>query len=294
MQLKPWSHPTKEGFTLRGWHSSPSGKPLLHVLHGNGFCGLTYEPLLRALSPHVDLWLCDAQGHGDSDPGEGFVGWNRMAELAVEAFKAEGDAFKDVPHFAMGHSFGGVLTALMLSEHPRMFRRAVLLDPVIFPAPMALAITLAEISGMARHTPLARAALRRRRHWPDRQAAADALRGRGAYRHWREDALQAFVTHALRERDDGEVELKCHPRMEARIFSSAPTGLWSALRRITTPVHVLAGEDTLDFVIPSARQWQLHRPDRVSVDIVPGDHCFMQQFPQDTADRVQAWLLDAA
>ena len=85
MQLIPWSHPTSAGFTVRGWHSVPSGRPLLHFLHGNGFCGRTYEPMLRHLAGHFDLWLSDVQGHGDSDHGGIFIGWNRNAELAVEA-----------------------------------------------------------------------------------------------------------------------------------------------------------------------------------------------------------------
>ena len=69
LKLHPWSHPAREGFTLRGWHSVPSGKPLLHVLHGNGFCARMYEPMLKPLSAHFDLWLSDVQGHGDSDEG---------------------------------------------------------------------------------------------------------------------------------------------------------------------------------------------------------------------------------
>ncbi len=35
MSLSPWSHSCSAGFTLRGWRSEPSGKPLLHFLHGN-------------------------------------------------------------------------------------------------------------------------------------------------------------------------------------------------------------------------------------------------------------------
>ncbi len=99
MDLIPWQHPTRHGFTLRGWHSRPSGKPLLHFLHGNGFCGRVYEPMLTHLGQHYDLWLSDAQGHGDSDHGERFVGWNRSADLAVEAFKAQGQAFAGVTPF---------------------------------------------------------------------------------------------------------------------------------------------------------------------------------------------------
>ena len=132
MHLLPWSHPTSAGFTLSGWHTPPSGKPLLHFLHGNGFCGRTYEPMLADLAEHFDLWLCDAQGHGDSEHGGRFHGWNRSAELAVEAFAAGRGIFGEVPRFALGHSFGGVLTCLILARHPELFQRAVLLDPVLF------------------------------------------------------------------------------------------------------------------------------------------------------------------
>ena len=113
MQLYPWAQPTSAGFTLRGWRSVPSGKPLLHFLHGNGFCGRTYEPMLQRLAESFDLWLCDVQGHGDSDHGGRFHGWNRSAELAVEAFQANRAMFDEVPCFAAGHSFGGVLTSLI-------------------------------------------------------------------------------------------------------------------------------------------------------------------------------------
>ena len=104
---------------------------MLHFLHGNGFCGRTYEPLLRLLAADFDLWLCDVQGHGDSDHGGRFHGWNRSAELAVEAFAAGRAVFGAVPCFAVGHSFGGVLTSLMLAQQPQLFQRALLLDPVL-------------------------------------------------------------------------------------------------------------------------------------------------------------------
>ena len=40
MKLDPWSHDTTAGFTLRGWHSPPSGRPVIHFMHGNGRLGL--------------------------------------------------------------------------------------------------------------------------------------------------------------------------------------------------------------------------------------------------------------
>ena len=50
MNLQPWAYTTSVQITLRGWHSIPSGKPVLHFLHGNGLCGRVYEPMLERLS----------------------------------------------------------------------------------------------------------------------------------------------------------------------------------------------------------------------------------------------------
>lgn len=289
MQLIPWSHPTSAGFTLRGWHSAPSGRPLLHFLHGNGFCGRTYEPMLRQLAEHFDLWLSDAQGHGDSDHGGKFVGWNRSADLAVEAIKAQGQAFTGVPWFAAGHSFGGVLTSLIVAEQPKLFQAAVLLDPVLFTPSMLLGASVAELTGVMRHTPLARQARGRRDHWASRDEARANLTGRGTYKGWADEAMDAFLTHALADVEDG-VRLKCRPSREADIFGSMPDRLWSLLARVRTPVHVLHARHTFPFVSESVARWT-GLNDHVSAQQVPGGHCFMQEHPADAARLVTAQLL---
>jgi pimeloyl-ACP methyl ester carboxylesterase len=291
MILERWEHLSPVvGVTLRGWHTPATGKPLLHFLHGNGFCGRTYEPLLAALAADFDLWLSDAPGHGDSDAPARFPGWNACALAALEAFQAHAGQFGDVPRLAAGHSFGGVLTALMLAEAGQPFRRAVLLDPVLFPPPMLLAMQV----GLGRLNPLAKASLRRRRSWPDRAAAAQALRGRGTYKDWTEDALHAFAAHALRDEADGSVALKCAPELEATIFSSAPRGLWAAVANIETPTLILHGHDTMPFVARAARQAARRRPQAIRAAEMQGGHCFMQQHPADAAARVRAHLLGQA
>jgi pimeloyl-ACP methyl ester carboxylesterase len=289
MALIRWSYTPREDFTVRGWHSPPSGKPLLHFLHGNSFCGRVYEPMLQHLSEHFDLWLSDIQGHGDSDHGPKFLGWNRNADIALEAFKHHRSAFGDVPNLALGHSFGGVLTCLMMASDRHLFKRAVVLDPVIFPAAMALAITMAEGLGLSGQNPLAKGARKRRNTWPDRSTALDTLRGRGVYNGWHDDALKAFVDHALKDAPDGSVELKCSPEREAQIFSSAPTGLWTALRQIKAPTLMMHGENTFDFVRSSGQLWADSNP-QVTLRPVDGGHCFMQERPQEAAHAVSDFL----
>ncbi|MCY1536540.1 Alpha/beta hydrolase family protein [compost metagenome] len=291
MHLEPWSHPCSAGFTQRGWHSTPSGKPLLHFLHGNGYCGRVYEPLLEGLAEDFDLWLCDAQGHGDSDHGGRFHGWNRSAELALEAFAVGRKVFADVPAFAVGHSFGGVLTSLMLAQQPQLFQRAVLLDPVLFTPAMIGVMALSDVVGLSQRNTLASKARKRRRQWPDRAAAHAALHGRGMFRGWTEEAFAAYIAHALKDSDEG-VELKCRPSREAEIFSSFPKRLWPSLAKVVTPTQVLYGQRSYPFVAKSVARWCAENP-HVHAQVVAGGHCFMQEQPLETAERVRAFFVPA-
>ena len=288
MQLIPWSHLCSEGFTLRGWRSPASGKPLLHFLHGNGFCCLAYEPMLMRLGEHFDLWLCDVQGHGDSDHGGAFRGWNRTAALAVEAFEAGRGEYGEVPRYAVGHSFGGVVTGLILASAPRLFERAVLLDPVLFSRRMIGMMGAAALVGLHRRHTLARKAAGRRSHWPDREAALASLQGRGIFKGWKDAALHAYIEHAIGDCGEGVV-LKCRPSREVEIFSSFPTRMWAHLAAIQAPTLVLHGEHTYPFVPHSAQRLATLNA-QVQARQVAGGHCFMQEEPATAAQQVEDFL----
>lgn len=291
MQLQAWHHTCSAGYTLRGEHSLPSGKPVLHFLHGNGYCGRTYEPMLARLAPYFDLFLSDIQGHGDSDHGGRFHGWNRSAELCLEAWRAQGKVFGKVPLHAVGHSFGGVISTLMMARAPSLFARAVLLDPVLFPPAMIGLMALSDVVGLYARNTLADRARKRRQRWDDRASAFDALRERGMFKGWQEEALWAYVKHALRPAADGGVELKCKPAREAEIFSSYPRRLWSSLEKIRTPTRVLRGADTYPFAAKGIARWCAHNPN-VSQQVMKGGHCFMQEDPAGSAQAIRDFLAD--
>lgn len=287
-QLVPWEHHTSEGFTVRGWHSPPSGRPVIHFIHGNGLCGLVYEAMLTRLSRDYDLFLSDIQGHGHSDHGGAFRGWNRTATLCLEAWQQFAPRWSGVPVVGMGHSFGGVMTALMAAQREDVFDQTVLLDPVLFPPSMLRSMGLLQLIGLSRRTPMARQAERRRDRWPDRESAFNGLRGRGIFKGWQDRCLRHYATHGLIDDGDG-VTLRCRPTREAEIFASSPRGLWRALARVNVPVLMLHGADSYPFVGEAARRLSGAIPD-ATTERVTGGHCFMQQEPEGTAERVLAAL----
>lgn len=291
MNLVAWSYPTHRGFTLRGYHSIPSGKPLLHMLHGNGFCSLMYQPMLAHLNQYFDLFLSDAQGHGDSDHGGRFIGWNASAELALAAFLAHRATFPTERVFALGHSFGGVLTALINSRPDSPFQQVVLLDPVLFTPWMLTTMQGLDMLGLYRHNPLAKKALKRRQQWPDQHQARQYLQQRTLFANWHPDALTAYIEHSMRN-SQGGIQLKCRPEREAEIFASYPKQLWRSLRQPCSQTLVIYGTSTYPFVAKAVQRWT-HLNPAVKAQAVTGDHCFMQQFPTQTAEQIlQHWAVE--
>jgi pimeloyl-ACP methyl ester carboxylesterase len=145
------------------------------------------------------------------------------------------------------------------------------------------------VVGLYRRNSMASKARSRRRQWLSPQAAFDGLHQRGMFKGWTEAALWAFVEHALKPVEAG-VELKCRPSREADIFGSYPKRLWSSLAKVQTPTQVIYGEQTYPFVATSVARWAGQNP-HISGQSMPGGHCFMQQYPEQAAQRVVAFLL---
>ncbi|RUO32530.1 alpha/beta fold hydrolase [Aliidiomarina soli] len=287
----PWQFQSQYGFTLRGQRTRPRGLPVVHFIHGNSYSGLTYLPLLQALYPYFDIFLHDAQGHGDSDEGGRFIGWNESAELAVEvAERIVKPTYGAVPVIGMGHSFGGILTLLMSQLQPHLFDRLILLDPILFPRRMLLPMRVLSGLHLYQLNPYAKRARKRRSVWPDEATAYAGLHQRGMFKGWQDDALRAYVKHAMHEGADGQWQLKCSPGREAEIFSSYARGLWPYIgKRLAVPTEVWAGLQTYPFVRGSLQRWQ-SMTDRVTLHWLEGGHCFMQEDPQRTANQVLAAL----
>ena len=286
---QPWQWQAPEGFWLRGVHTVPRGLPVLHFIHGNSYCGRIYEPMWQYLTVHFDVFLHDAQGHGDSDFGGRFVGWKRSAELAKSVWQQHRGQFRNVPHIGMGHSFGGVLTSVVSAHDNDFFVRLVLLDLIIMPPRMTRIMEPLKRLGLYKFNPFAKKAKRRRSQWASAQEALTRLTGRGMFKGWSNAAMLAYVTHGMTENSDGTVSLKCNPAREAEIFSSYMPGLWKTLPQLAAPTFILYGDQTYPFVRDSLGKLGDLLP-QLHVEEVAGGHCFMQETPADTAIRVREHL----
>lgn len=291
--LIPWEKKVS-GTVLRGHYSPPSGKPVIHFLHGNGFTGLVYWPFLKSLTDDFDLFISCVQAQGDSESTEKFWGWNRHAGYSAEVWADYQHLWQGVPQIAMGHSFGGVVSSLMLAnsdlvkQYGLVFEKLILLDPVFFLPHMIGAMTLSDFFGFGSISSLSKITLKRTRQWVDRESAFANLCGKGMFKVWHPESMEAYVNYALKDVEEG-VALKCEPEMEAAVFASFPRKLWTNLKKLSLPVTMLYGEDTYPFVLSAAVKLAKKNKNVVTLK-VHGGHCFMLEHPKQSADLLMPFL----
>lgn len=281
-ELAAWQWTDADGVTIRGrQREAADGAATLHWLSGNGFCGGVYWPFLRQLDARFGLITHDMAGHGESDPVEDFVGVSQTVERVQAGFE---QLAPPKPRVAIGHSFGAALSLRSVARGIIDCDALVLLDPIILPTRYWLAT---KASGRLGRNPMAQAARRRRAQWESAAAVRERLRDRGIYKGWRDEALEAFISHATRDTADGRA-LVCAPELEAQIFEN-PLYLWRDIPKLGVPTLMLYGAESYFFMAPSARRFQKLCP-TMTAQALPGGHCFMLQHPEAAAEAVGDWL----
>ncbi|REG81197.1 alpha/beta fold hydrolase [Marinomonas pollencensis] len=288
--LDSWRHEFVDGYIVGYAGQCHPERPNLHFLHGNGFAVQTYRQFLTAFDEDYNLILQEAAGHGRSSAGKRFVGWNNTAKRFSVSLKAQTSTLPQQPTIGMGHSFGGCMTLLMSAQQPDLFDRLILLDPALFPPRLLWLMRTVKILGLKHHAPLAKQARRRRKQWESLDQVRANLTGRGAFKGWEPACLEDYIQHSIRQDQASKhYHLICPSWMEAAVFSSYPKGLWQAIRSISVPTYIVQGEETFSYFKLAYKLAEKINPN-IKVIEVKGGHCFMQQYPQQSAQTVKTLI----
>lgn len=202
--------------------------PALVLCHATGFSGLSYRTLGEALSKRFFVVAPDFAGHGDSSPAPDYD-WSASAGdllAVVDALRGGG------PVVGFGHSFGGSVLLLAERARPGAIQQAYCYEPIVLPD---------EPPDPSPGASLAEAARRRRPAFASRAEALARYASRRPLDTLQAGVLADYVTHAMREREDGSVELKCTPEVEAASFEAGGKPTLSMLSHVTVPVTVAVG-----------------------------------------------------
>lgn len=264
------------------WNSASAGAPWLHFSHATGMHAGLYARLLAPLADRFNILASDARGHGRSPGGPvgDRVEWDQFADDLLAIIDAVAPA---APWLLSGHSMGGAVSLLAASVAPDRVAGLVLVDPPFIPFANARA---ARASGTILPNPMADQAGKRRADFPDVATARAAWHGRGVFRSWSDDDLDAYLADGLLPTDTG-VTLACAPAWEAATFRGVSMRVEPALAALDRPFILLAGEH--GSTVPDAEfaVFAAH-PRCLSAERLPGTTHFV---PLERGDAVRGAIV---
>jgi pimeloyl-ACP methyl ester carboxylesterase len=213
--------------------------PIALLHHPNGFGAASWWLVAEQLRARYRVIAVDARGHGDSDTRpvpEGFRWEYLVSDLSQVAHSLLVETGETAIALGVGSSLGGIVTASAEEQNPGLFRRIAMLDPPIHPN-AALVQKLGLQMPTAEGPNIADQARKRSALWPSRDTARQAWRNKPMFSTWQPRAFEIYLQEGFRDLDDGSVELKCHPHVEATIFETAGSlDTFEFAPRVSAPV----------------------------------------------------------
>ena len=262
---------------------------LTHLLHANGFCAGTYSPFVKHLTGDLHVMASDIRGHGGSQlpSSQRIRHWNIFAE----DLKTLIEKTMTPPIIGMGHSLGAVTTYIAAAKYPRLFSCLILIDPTILPRRILWSMAVVRMFGLAGIIPLAKTARRRRKTFQGKKEALKRFAsGRGIFKYWSKDFVEAYLECGLLEKNPETAVLNCDPEHEAQIFESVPLDVWTYAPKISCPVLAIRGEHSGAFTVDAAQRLGRLIPDFELVTIPGAGHFVPMGKPVECAAVIKDFI----
>ncbi|MEM7436691.1 MAG: alpha/beta hydrolase [Myxococcota bacterium] len=257
---------------------------VVHFAHATGFNAYTYAPLFEMLDPGIDLFAMDARGHGLSNaravPSE-LRSWQTFEADLVSLL-----ATLRRPVVLAGHSMGGTVSLAVAAHHPDDVASLVLVDPVMPPPWFGWTVVAARAVGLTPQVPIARAASKRRMDFPSKETAVDNFVGKGAFRTWPREWIEAYVEGGTIPTDDG-VRLSCAREWESRVFAMATARPFRHVRKLRCPTTLFARQgDGPPLPNASRDAFMRIRPETRLLNLADVSHFMTMERPELVRDEI--------
>lgn len=274
-------------FSVLHREASAEAKVSVHFAHATGFNAETYRALADRLDPSLRLCLMDARGHGMSkapaDPRKlrSWRPYRKDLEAFVETLRQ--------PVVLAGHSLGGTISMELAARRPELVQGLVLVDPVIVPPRHVPAMAVARTLGLSdRLVPIAKMATRRRMEFASNEEAVENYVGKGAFRTWPREWIEAYVDGGTVATEAGTVRLSCDRAWESKTFAAATVDPYGALRKVRCPISLIArGHSAPPFPHESREAFMRCRPETRLLVLEDATHFIPMERPELVVEEIE-------
>jgi pimeloyl-ACP methyl ester carboxylesterase len=222
---------------LRAGH----GPRTVVLTHGHSHCAGVWLPLIHSLAgAEFTVVAVDMRGHGGSDKPDSGYDYATLRDDLVAMVVALG--LRHVLY--VGHSRGGSVSLLAAASTRDRADGVLVYEPTI-PFQRGPSGRPTPIEPTSPVTSTGVSARPRREVFTDRQTLAHRYRNSDAFRRWRQDYFDAFVSHGTSPRIDGSVEL-CMPSRVVQRLRETMHGFepWASVDGSGLPTMAVFGDSS--------------------------------------------------
>lgn len=212
------------------------------------------------------------------------TGWPELVREYIDDLERRYSA----PVILVGHSLGGMLSVMVAKQRPDLVRCVVLLDSPVVAGWRALLVRLARNTALGERFSPSRFSARRRKQWPDAQAAYAHFAAKDMFAIWAPQVLRDYMDSGLVPHPDG-VQLRFTREVETDVYRSLPHHIGGLVKDgFPVPIGFIGGTESVE-----CRQAGLKATRKLVGKFfrqVPGGHLFPMENPELTAQVVREMI----
>ena len=246
--------------------------------HANGFPAGSYTYLFELLN-NTQVNFVEKMGHGDYP-------FNKNLEnFADELIESIENTYNE-PVFGIGHSLGGVVTILAASRRPDLFKKVIVLDPVLFSKRKRYIVWLLQKIGFTDWHGIIRKAKKRRTHFSNIEAVRNIYQQKTLFKKFHPKCFEDYLKYGFTESENG-VELAFLSKIEANIFRYIQLKVPPNLNKLNGVLIYGSHSDT--FWKSDMKWWKRNLPN-FNIISFEGGHLFPFEQPEETANLLNKYI----
>jgi pimeloyl-ACP methyl ester carboxylesterase len=254
-----------------------------HFAHANGFPAGSYNALFSSLPEHFHRLYVDRFGHDPQLPVN--ANWRNQVNELIKHIKAENTDSRGV--YAVGHSFGAVISYMAACEEPSLFRGLIMLDPPLVMGPMSYFFRFAKKTPLINKLTPAKLAETRNTQWPSHTDMEAYFQGKALFRNMDKRCIRDYVKHVTHTK--GELtSLTFKAEVEASLFRNVPHNLGKYKGKLKCPALLVTAKDGA--VCRPAMYERLIQHNNIDHTEFKGGHMFPLEHPEAVAELISTTI----
>ncbi|GEA11314.1 alpha/beta hydrolase [Alteromonas sp. KUL49] len=257
-------------------------KVTFHFAHANGFPAPSYNVLFSALPNAYERIHVDKFGHDPLLPVN--KNWRNQVTELINHIASYNNADGI---YAIGHSFGAVISYMAACEAPHLFKGLIMLDPPLVVGPMSTFLRLVKKTPLIDKVTPANLAKTRNTQWDKQTDMVSYFQSKALFKYMDERCVRDYV-NAVTEHKDDKINLTFSADVEANLFRNVPHNLNRYQGKLACPALLVTAKNSK--VCHPMMIKALRKQNNVDHMVAPGGHMFPLEQPEKVAEIITATL----